>query len=89
MTIAYPLPYQDIPRMSMRIFMYPYMLQFPDERKSHFDSPDIRHPNGRGHKYMADILLRYLLRESCRAAHEEDEDTVPTLLLNTCPLWKD
>lgn len=85
MTIAYPLPYQDIPRMSMRIFMYPYMLQFPDERKSHFDSPDIRHPNGRGHKYMADILLRYILREACRAAHEQDEDIVPHSLAEYVP----
>jgi hypothetical protein len=68
---------QDLPRLSMRNFMYPYMLQFPDERKSHFDSPDIRHPNELGHEYMADMILRYLLRAMCGASDEEDKGLVP------------
>ncbi|KAL1405035.1 hypothetical protein Q8F55_008658 [Vanrija albida] len=69
--------YYDIPRLSMRIFMYPYMLQYPDERVFRFDKPDIRHPNEYGHMYMADILQRYLMREGCRAAEEAAEGIVP------------
>lgn len=61
----------------MRTFMYPYMLQFVDERILRYDKPDIRHPNEYGHMYMADILYRYFMREACRAAEEVELGLVP------------
>jgi hypothetical protein len=46
-------PAQDIPRVSSRPFLYPYLLQNPGEKGTHF-APD-GHPNQNGHQYLADI----------------------------------
>lgn len=66
--------------------MYPYMLQFPEERVDRFSpAPDIRHPNEIGHDYMTDILYRYIAREACRAAQELAENVVPHSMLEYQP----
>lgn len=48
--------YYDIPRISSRAFLYPYMVQHTDEIKDHYVPSDrFSHQNNKGQKYMADI----------------------------------
>lgn len=66
--------YYDVPRVSMRSFLYPYLLQYPKESKR-FWNEKMDHPVQGGHEYLADIcsslvneltsVLYYILTQSC------------------------
>lgn len=47
--------YYDIPRISMRSFLYPYLAQNKDELPKFFGTEKMDHPVQGGHQYMADI----------------------------------
>ncbi|TXT15551.1 hypothetical protein VHUM_00054 [Vanrija humicola] len=69
--------FYDIPRVTMRTFLYQYMLQHEGTQFDFYGTKDKDHPLQSGHDYMADILMHYLLREACRAetltaVHKDD-----------------
>ncbi|WOO76569.1 thiamine pyrophosphokinase 1 [Vanrija pseudolonga] len=59
--------FYDVPRITMRTFLYQYILQNEGSQFDFYGTADREHPNQAGQEYMADIFLHYLLREACRA----------------------
>lgn len=47
--------YYDIPRISMRSFLYSYLVQHHEELPPFFGNKNMDHPAQKGHEYMADI----------------------------------
>lgn len=57
--------YYDIPYISLKRAMFNTYLRFPSSTKRSFFQPDGVHPNIRGHRVLADILIGYFERQLC------------------------
>lgn len=57
--------YYDIPYISLKRAMFNTYLRFPSSTKRSFYQPDGVHPNIRGHRVLADILIGYFERQLC------------------------
>lgn len=85
--------YYDIPRLSMRSFLYPYLSQHRDELSKFYGTGSMDHPLQEGHEYLSDIsewwslnvakplttVLHYILTNDCMAREEDDLDPFPEM----------
>lgn len=58
--------YYDIPYISMKRLVWNHYLRFPESVARSFYQRDILHPNARGHRILADLLIAYLETELCQ-----------------------
>ncbi|EIW71857.1 hypothetical protein TREMEDRAFT_38095 [Tremella mesenterica DSM 1558] len=81
--------YYDIPYISMKRLMFNHYLRFPASTSRAFYQQDILHPNARGHRILADLLIAYLESELCQLNRfgipppRIEFDTISTTLLSS------
>nr|XP_031858962.1 uncharacterized protein CI109_005630 [Kwoniella shandongensis]KAA5526034.1 hypothetical protein CI109_005630 [Kwoniella shandongensis] len=61
--------YYDVPYLSMKRLLFNHYLRYPESTAQAFFQPDILHPNARGHRILADLLISYLESELCMLTH--------------------
>ncbi|WVQ80909.1 hypothetical protein IAT38_003016 [Cryptococcus sp. DSM 104549] len=57
--------YYDVPYLSMKRLMFNHYLRYPESTAKAFFQPDLLHPNARGHRILADLVIAYLESELC------------------------
>lgn len=57
--------YYDVPYLSLKRLMFNHYLRFPESTKQSFFQQDGLHPNMRGHRIMADVLIAYFEQQLC------------------------
>lgn len=58
--------YYDVPYVSMKRLVWNHYLRFPLELTRSFWQSDGLHPNARGHRILADLLIAYLESQACQ-----------------------
>ncbi|GMK57298.1 hypothetical protein CspeluHIS016_0401320 [Cutaneotrichosporon spelunceum] len=61
--------YYDIPYLSLKRVIFDHYTRFPHSTAKTFFLPDKLHPNARGHRLLADLLIAYLESELCMLNH--------------------
>lgn len=61
--------YYDIPYLSLKRLIFDHYTRFPHSTAKNFFLSDKLHPNARGHRVLADLLIAYLESELCMLHH--------------------
>lgn len=57
--------YHDVPYISLKQLIWSHFIRFPSATRHTFYSPDLLHPNARGHRILSDLVTSYLATRLC------------------------